>query len=211
MRTKEHWEKIYSGKAPDSLSWFQEHADRSLKLIRKTAPSHSSAIIDAGGGASALVHDLSHEGCTNLTVLDLSGSALEAAKAQAGSAAEKIHWIEGDVLTCRLPEKSFDIWHDRAVFHFLSSETDRIAYREKVFGALKPGGYLIMAVFAEDGPEKCSGLPVVRYSPERLSEALGKSFTLLHHEDDFHRTPSGNVQHFIFCTFQLTTLPDYSR
>lgn len=143
-------------------------------------------------------------------MLDLSGSAIKAARTRLGRDPDLVHWIEGDVLTCKLPEHSFDILHDRAVFHFLTAEADRIAYREQVLRALKPGRYLIIGTFAEDGPEKCSGLSVMRYSPEQLSAVLGNSFTLLLQEDDYHRTPSGTVHHFVFCTFKLTGISDNS-
>jgi SAM-dependent methyltransferase len=202
MMPETHWESIYSKNAPSSLSWFQEHPDCSIRLIRNQAGSKSAGIIDAGGGASTLVDHLLLAGFSNLTVLDLSPAALDVSKARLGSAAHGIRWIAGNILSCELPEKAFEIWHDRAVFHFLATEAERTAYTERVLRSLKPGGFLILAAFAGDGPERCSGLPVVRYTPEALAEALGSRFELLCHEDDFHRTPSGMVQHFIFCTFK---------
>jgi SAM-dependent methyltransferase len=210
MSAAEHWEKIYSSKPPESLSWFQEHPARSLRQIEEHAASRYSDIIDAGGGASTLVDGLVSAGFHNLTVADISHSALEKSKNRLGAAAGGIRWIEGDILDIVFPEHSFDIWHDRAVFHFLSSDTERDAYAGRVSDSLKPEGILIIATFADDGPETCSGLGVTRYSPAKLSLALGFRFTLLCHEDDFHRTPSGALQHFIYCCFRKDGAPVYT-
>ncbi len=197
-----HWENIYSSKPPGSLSWFQEDPACSLRLILEHAGSGSCSIVDAGGGASTLHESLVKHGFGNVTVVDISPSALEISKACLADAAGNIRWIAGDILKIELDEHAFDIWHDRAVFHFLGSEEERLAYAEKVLHALRPGGIFIVAVFADDGPEKCSGLPVVRYTPQTLAETLGSRFSRIGHEDDFHRTPGGALQHFIYCTFK---------
>ncbi|NTW10798.1 MAG: class I SAM-dependent methyltransferase [Chlorobiaceae bacterium] len=202
MYNGEHWENIYSSKPSNLLSWFQEQASLSLRLVIEHAGSKSCAIIDAGGGASTFADGLVKEGFRNLTVADISPSALEMSKARLGEDAKGIRWITGSILDIELPEKAFDIWHDRAVFHFLASEEEREAYAGKALRSLRTGGILIVAAFAEDGPEKCSGLNVTRYSPGILTAALGGRFTLLGHEDDFHLTPSGALQHFIYCTFK---------
>jgi ubiquinone/menaquinone biosynthesis C-methylase UbiE len=199
VSTKEHWERVYSTKATDSVSWFQEHADCSLRLIEGTGVSSTAAIIDIGGGASTLVDDLLAKGFSNLTVLDLSAAALYAARSRLGAHAKKVKWIEGDITRARLEHAAFDLWHDRAVFHFLTSAEERIAYLDNVMRAVKPGGHVVVATFAEDGPTRCSGLPVMRYSAADLHAAFGKSFTLVRHEKEAHRTPFGTLQQFTYC------------
>lgn len=199
MQSKDHWEKVYSTKATNAVSWFQPHADVSFNLIKATGVSRDAAIIDVGGGASVLVDDLLSAGYSDLTVLDLSAAALAAAKLRLGARAPQVQWIEADITRANLPEKRFDIWHDRAVFHFLTRAEDRAAYVETVFKAVKPGGHVIVATFAEDGPEKCSGLPVVRYSADGLHDEFGAAFTLLNQRNEEHHTPSGSVQQFIYC------------
>jgi ubiquinone/menaquinone biosynthesis C-methylase UbiE len=199
MQSKEHWEKVYTTKATDAVSWFQPHADLSLGLIEATGVSHDAAIIDVGGGASTLVDDLLANGYTDLSVLDLSAAALAAAQKRLGSRAAKVQWIEADVTKADLPAKRFDVWHDRAVFHFLTSAEDRAAYVQTVFRAVKPGGHVIVATFAEDGPNQCSGLPVMRYRADELHAEFGEAFSLLSHRKEAHHTPSGTVQQFVYC------------
>lgn len=199
MQSKEHWEKVYATKATDAVSWFQEHAGLSLDIIRATGAGKDAAIIDVGGGASTLVDDLLANGYRDLSVLDLSGAALAAAKQRIGADAAKVEWIEADITRANLAANRYDIWHDRAVFHFLTDPADREAYVRTVFRSVKPGGHVIVATFAEDGPEKCSGLPVVRYRPDALHAEFGEAFQLLRHEKEAHRTPSGNVQQFVYC------------
>jgi SAM-dependent methyltransferase len=199
MDRKQHWDKIYSTKAPGSVSWFQEHADLSVHLIHKTGLSKDAAIIDVGGGTSKLVYDLVAEGYTDLTVLDLSPAAIAVAKQCLGTNADAVHWVEGDITRAEFPIGRFDIWHDRAVFHFLTDPADRRAYVEQVMRSVRPGGHVIVATFAEDGPEKCSGLPVMRYNPEALHDEFGDSFLLVEHEKEAHHTPSGAVQQFVYC------------
>lgn len=199
MDHKQHWEQIYSTKPSDAVSWFQNHADQSLRLIHNTGLGKDAAIIDVGAGASTLVDDLLAEGYTDLTVLDLSPAALMVAKQRLANHAECVSWAEGDVTRAEFPVHRFDIWHDRAVFHFLTEPPDRHAYVEQVIRSVRPGGHVIVATFAEDGPEKCSGLPVLRYQPESLHAEFGDAFLLVGHEKEAHHTPSGAVQQFVYC------------
>ncbi|HQT26777.1 MAG TPA: class I SAM-dependent methyltransferase [Burkholderiales bacterium] len=204
MQSKTHWEKVYSTKSADSVSWYQPHAEQSLRLITETNVPRSASIIDVGGGASTLVDDLVEEGYSDLAVLDLSASALAAARKRMGSKAESVKWIEANILDARLPDHAFDIWHDRAVFHFLTSPEERSTYVETVLRAVKPGGHVIVATFAEDGPLQCSGLPVMRYDPEGLHSEFGEPFMLLGHQKEEHHTPSGGIQNFIYCYCKKT-------
>lgn len=199
MDSKQHWEQVYATKASDSVSWFQEHADQSLRLIHNTGLGKDAEIIDVGGGASTLVDDLAAEGFNDLTVLDLSVAALTVAKQRLGKRAVAVHWAEGDITCAEFPMHRFDIWHDRAVFHFLTDPADRQAYVERVMRSVRPGGHVIVATFAEDGPEKCSGLPVMRYQPESLHAEFGDAFLLVAHEHEVHHTPFGTDQQFIYC------------
>jgi SAM-dependent methyltransferase len=205
MTSKNHWETVYATKAPESLSWYQAHADDSLRLLQAAGLPLDAAIIDVGGGASTLVDDLLNLGYQRITVLDLSGTALAVARERLGARAAAVQWLEDDILTANLPDYAYDVWHDRAVFHFLTGLADQQAYVRAVLQALKPGGTLLLATFAVDGPTTCSGLPVVRYSPERLQETLGTAFLLLGHERFRHRTPGGGEQHFLYCRFQRTS------
>lgn len=199
MQLKDHWERVYSTKATTSVSWFQEHASYSLRLIRQTGVYKTASIVDVGGGASTLVDDLLADGFGNLAVLDVSRAALAAARQRLGERAAGVQWIEADITKVVLPAHSVDVWHDRAVFHFLTSPRDRAAYVNAVLHAVKPGGHVIVATFAEDGPTKCSGLPVMRYRPEELHSEFGNAFALVHSEKEAHRTPSGSVQQFVYC------------
>jgi 2-polyprenyl-3-methyl-5-hydroxy-6-metoxy-1,4-benzoquinol methylase len=199
MQSKQHWEKVYSTKPAESVSWFQPHAEQSLALIRATGVPLTGSIIDVGGGASTLVDDLLDNGYSAVTVLDLSASALEVAKQRLGTRAPSVTWLEADVTRVSLPAHAYDVWHDRAVFHFLTGEQERRAYVENVLQSVKPLGHVIVATFAEDGPTQCSGLPVMRYSPEQLHAQFGESFSLLRQERESHHTPAGNVQKFIYC------------
>jgi len=199
MQSRDHWEKVYTTKAADAVSWFQPHAHVSLELIKATGAAHDAAIIDVGGGASTLVDDLLANGYTDLTVLDLSAAALAAARSRLGARAADVKWIAADITRADLPANRYDIWHDRAVFHFLTAAEERAAYVQAVFRAVKPGGHVIVASFAEDGPEQCSGLPVMRYRADQLHDEFGAAFTLLRHQKEAHHTPSGTVQQFVYC------------
>lgn len=196
---KEHWEKVYQTKQPDAVSWFQEHATRSLELICSVGTSLDANIIDVGGGASTLVDDLLSNGFKNISVLDLSASALDVARKRLGTKGDSVTWISGNICAVSLPDQMYDIWHDRAVFHFLTNPADRAAYVQQVMKSVKPGGHVIVATFAPDGPEQCSGLPVARYAPGQLHQEFGPSFELLEHMSEEHKTPWGSVQHFVYC------------
>jgi ubiquinone/menaquinone biosynthesis C-methylase UbiE len=199
MDQKQHWEQIYTTKASDNVSWFQKHAGQSLELIESTGLSKAAAVIDVGGGASILVDDLIAAGFKDLTVLDLSSAALEVAKQRLEKDANSIHWMVGDITKVELPQNRFDVWHDRAVFHFLTEPAERQAYVAQVMRAVRANGHVIIATFAEDGPEKCSGLPVMRYCPETLHAEFGKAFHLVKHSKEVHHTPFGTEQQFIYC------------
>ena len=198
-KQQEHWEKAYQTKQPDSVSWFQEHATRSLEIIRSIGAASNAQIIDVGGGASTLVDDLLTSGFKHMSILDLSASALEVARKRLGALGQNVTWITGDIRTVDLPAQTYDIWHDRAVFHFLTEPADRMAYVRQVIQAVKPGGHVIVATFAPNGPQQCSGLPVVRYDPDQLHGEFGPAFELLEHASEEHRTPWGSVQHFVYC------------
>lgn len=199
MQAKEHWEGVYSSKPTDAVSWFQAHAEQSLRLIKATGVPLSAALIDVGGGASTLVDDLLRDGYSNLTVLDLSAAALHAAKLRLGTRSSSVRWLEADVTQADLAVHAYDVWHDRAVFHFLTTAQERSAYVGQVLRSVKPGGHVIVATFAEDGPTQCSGLPVMRYRADELHAQFGEPFTLLQHEKEEHHTPFGTVQKFIYC------------
>lgn len=202
MKTKEHWEDVYRSRAETEVSWFQGHARLSLKLIRDMGVTAHAAIIDVGGGASTLVDDLLLDGYRRITVLDLSGAALSAARARLGAMAERVQWLEANLLDAELPEHAYDVWHDRAVFHFLTRVEDRRAYVQQVLRTVRPGGLVIVATFAEDGPTRCSGLPVMRYAPAELQAEFGEPFEPLGHERESHQTPSGKEQKFVYCFFR---------
>ncbi|MBK6569000.1 MAG: class I SAM-dependent methyltransferase [Rhodoferax sp.] len=199
MQSKDHWEKVYTTKEADNVSWFQAHAELSMRLIRESCPRRDAAIIDVGGGASTLVDELLDDGYPNVTVLDLSSAALAESRRRLGVRGETVRWMEADITCAEFEPHSFDLWHDRAVFHFLTTKKDRIAYVRQVLQAVKPGGHVIMATFGSDGPSQCSGLPVMRYAPDELHAEFGDAFTLLAHEEQLHHTPFGTDQQFVYC------------
>jgi SAM-dependent methyltransferase len=196
---KTHWETVYRTKRPNEVSWYQAEPTRSLELIRRAVPDPSARIIDVGGGASTLVDGLLHAGYSNLSVLDLSATALAEARRRLGDSATRVHWLEDDVLSAALPEAAYDLWHDRAVFHFLTDASDRAAYVTQVRRAVRPGGHVLIATFAEDGPLKCSGLPVARYSAETLHREFDGGFELVDSARELHVTPGGSTQSFQYC------------
>jgi ubiquinone/menaquinone biosynthesis C-methylase UbiE len=196
-----HWQDVYSKKGENKVSWFQESPTPSLELIDRIGATAASSIIDVGGGASRLVDHLVDRGYNDITVLDLADAALQTAKARLGSHADRVHWIAADA-TIWQPEKAYDIWHDRAAFHFLTEECDRVAYIERLRRGLKIGGHAIIATFALDGPEKCSGLPVIRYDSQRLGHVLGPGFQLVEARSDVHATPWKSDQSFQFSVFR---------
>lgn len=199
MGPKKHWEQIYSTRAPNAVGWFQPHAEMSLRLIRNANAGPHARVIDVGGGTSTLVDDLLAADFPQPTVLDLSGAAIATSQRRLGERAHEVTWIEADITRVMLPAQAYGIWHDRAVFHFLTDEADRAAYVRTVLHAVKPGGHVIVATFAEDGPLQCSGLPVVRYQPDELHAEFGEPFDLIAHEKEAHRTPDGSVQQFVYC------------
>jgi 2-polyprenyl-3-methyl-5-hydroxy-6-metoxy-1,4-benzoquinol methylase len=204
MEPKEHWEKVYGTKSATEVSWFQEHAELSLRLIQDAGTPGTASIIDVGGGASVLVDDLLSHDYVDVTVLDLSGAAIASAKSRLGKSARLVKWIEASILDVQLPEATYDVWHDRAVFHFLTNDEDRHTYVEQVMHAVRPGGLVIVATFAEDGPTECSGLPVIRYNAEQLHSEFGEPFILLGHEKESHHTPGGKEQKFVYCFCRKT-------
>lgn len=202
MQSREHWENVYTSIPENEVSWFQQHAQRSIKLIRKHKPEKASSIIDVGGGASTLVDDLLEYGYSKVSVLDLSQKALAKSRLRLGAMASKVNWITANITRATLPENEFDVWHDRAVFHFLTSKEERLAYVKQVQSAVKPASLVVVATFAEDGPESCSGLPVNRYSASALRTEFGELFVMLDHEHETHLTPSGKEQRFVYCCFK---------
>ncbi len=199
MHTQNHWETVYTTKPADGVSWFQPHAEMSMRFIRASGLGRDAAILDVGGGASTLVDDLLDGGYTQVGVLDLSAAALAESRHRLGPRADTVRWVVADITQADLAPHSIDLWHDRAVFHFLTTEADRAAYVRQVLRALKPGGHAIVATFGVDGPAQCSGLPVMRYAPDALHAEFGAAFTLLAHEEQLHHTPLGSDQHFIYC------------
>ncbi|MBT8470816.1 MAG: class I SAM-dependent methyltransferase [Myxococcales bacterium] len=203
---REHWEQVYSSKAPDKHSWFQLRPEASLALIGTACSSPATRIIDIGGGTSHLVDELLAQGYQNVSVLDLAPSALEATKRRLAAQADRVHWIEADITSAPIQE-TFDIWHDRAVFHFLTEASDRAAYVHALKKSLEVGGYAIFATFADDGPVRCSGLPVVRYNPSSLLAELGEGFDLVDTRRELHNTPTGHGQSFVYCLFRRSDSP----
>jgi 2-polyprenyl-3-methyl-5-hydroxy-6-metoxy-1,4-benzoquinol methylase len=199
MNMKTHWEHIYETKAPTQVSWYQEHAQFSLQYIRNTGIRKTDHIIDVGGGSSTLVDDLIADGFQRISVLDVSGTALQLARQRLEARGVSVNWMEADITQADLPEQAFDLWHDRAVFHFLTQPADRQRYIAAVRHAVRPGGHVIVATFAPDGPDRCSGLEVMRYDPESLHSEFGSGFDLVDSTNEIHQTPFGTEQKFIYC------------
>jgi SAM-dependent methyltransferase len=196
-----HWENVYSTKGEKEVSWFEDSPTISLDLIRLTGVSSSTSIIDIGGGASRLVDALVDEGFEAVTVLDLSKEALATARARLGARGAKVRWVVADVTTWEASE-TYDVWHDRAAFHFLTEPEDRAAYAARISRAVRPGGHVIIGTFAPDGPEHCSGLPIVRHDAASLGEMLGSGFELVESRRQGHQTPMGATQRFQFSRFR---------
>jgi len=197
-----HWENVYTSKGESEVSWFQETPGLSLELIHLIGTTRGSSIIDIGGGASRLVDNLVSQGYEDVTVLDLSRAAIATAKARIGDNAQQVEWIAADVTTWE-PSRTYDVWHDRATFHFLTSLADQTAYRDRVRRALRSGGHAIIGTFAPDGPEKCSGLCVARHDADSLGVILGVEFRLVDTRRYEHLTPWGSTQRFQFSTFRM--------
>lgn len=194
-----HWENIYTIKSPVEVSWYQPHLETSLELITRTGVEKRAQIIDVGGGASTLVDDLLSEGFQHVTVLDIASAALEKSQARLGDRAGGVTWLSADITQVSLPRLHYDLWHDRAVFHFLTDAEDRQRYVNLVNTALKPGSHMIVATFAPDGPKKCSGLDTLRYSPDELLAEFGDDFRLVESVSEAHQTPFGTEQEFTYC------------
>ena len=203
MDSQAHWEKVYQTKAADAVSWYRPHLEKSLALIGRAAGNHSAAIIDVGGGESTLVDDLLASGYRDVTVLDISARAIEVAKNRLGGNAERVTWLAADITEAELPEHRYDVWHDRAVFHFLTEPQQRAAYVRQVARSVKPGGHVIVATFGPEGPQKCSGLDVVRYDADTLHDQFGAAFQLVESMTELHETPFGTTQQFVYCLCKL--------
>lgn len=196
-----HWQRVYADRRPDDVSWYQSIPEKSLQLIRATGVAGSAPILDAGGGASTLVDHLLAAGYTDVSVLDISSKALDRSRTRLGESAGSVTWIESDV-TALVPDRRYALWHDRAVFHFLTDPADREKYIETVCRALRADGYLVLSTFGLQGPERCSGLPVTRYGISELQDLLGAEFELGGYELDMHETPNGSTQQFLYSSWQ---------
>jgi SAM-dependent methyltransferase len=200
---KTHWDMIYGKKAPDEVSWYRPHLETSLELIERVSPGRSASIIDVGGGESTLVDDLLGDGYSDLTVLDISQVAVDKTKERLGLGSEHVRWLVGDVTTAKLERSAYDVWHDRAVFHFLVSNEERLAYVAQAARAVRSGGHVIVSTFGPEGPTKCSGLDVVRYDADSLHDQFGVRFHLLGSSKELHQTPFGTVQQFLYCLCRI--------
>jgi SAM-dependent methyltransferase len=200
---RDHWECVYAGREARDLSWFQECAEVSLEFIRASLPDRAARIVDVGAGASVLVDDLLAAGYLDVTVVDLAPAALDRIRRRLDPDDTRVTVLAGDVTTMALEAAGFDFWHDRACFHFLTRGEDRARYLRQVEKALAPGGLALIATFADDGPERCSGLDVVRYNPADLLGTVGPRFELLASRREDHCTPGGSIQRFIWCLFRL--------
>lgn len=201
--SKTHWEQVYETKAPDAVSWYAPHLDESLQFIRRTGVTLAGHIVDVGGGEATLVDDLLDAGYQHISVLDISAKALDVCRARLGARAARVSWLVADALEHPFDAGSVDVWHDRAVFHFLTEPQQREAYVAQVMRALKPGGFAIVGTFGPLGPTQCSGLPVTRYSSEELHDQFGATFRLLDHSTSVHTTPWGSTQQFVYCFCRL--------
>jgi SAM-dependent methyltransferase len=197
-----HWDAIYKNKSPDALSWYRPHLDKSLALIERAAANRSVSIIDIGGGEATLVDDLLARGYQDISVLDISPTAVAATRRRLGPREWRVTWRVADLMQAELPWQHFDVWHDRAVFHFLTTPDQRAAYVRQLVHAVKPGGHVIVATFGPEGPARCSGLEVVRYDAGTLQGQLGEPFRLMESDTEMHRTPLGVSQQFLYCHFR---------
>jgi SAM-dependent methyltransferase len=205
MSQREHWQAVYRRRPASEVSWYQPEAKVSLDLIRRVAPDLDAPIIDVGGGASTLVDGLLDVGYRHVTVLDIAGASLAVARNRLGKRAGAVAWGEADILTAVLPWAGYAVWHDRAVFHFLTNPTDRARYVAKTRESVRPGGHVIVASFALDGPTECSGLDVMRYSPDTMHAQFGEGFRLLDSVREEHHTPSGPTQAFVYCLCRVSS------
>jgi SAM-dependent methyltransferase len=201
--SKAHWENVYTTKAPDAVSWYCPHLKRSLALIGRAAVALSASILDVGGGESTLVDDLLLRGYKNITVLDIAQTAIDLTKNRLGPFSQQVSWLVGDITQITLEPSAYDLWHDRAVFHFLTAREQRIAYVRQIARSVKPGGHIILGTFGPKGPAKCSGLEVMRYDAQSLHGELGARFNLVESYEELHQTPFGAAQQFLYCYFRL--------
>ena len=202
MSQKDYWEQVYSARPTEKLGWFEPHLRTSLTWIRELRLGIDAPIIDVGGGASTLADDLLEAGYHSITVLDISEKALLSVKSRLGKRAESVTWLNGDITAIRLPSQYYELWHDRAVFHFLTAPKQQQRYRENLLRGLKPGGHLIIGTFAPEAPPTCSGLPVQRYSKLELETVLGEEFDLERNHEELHTTPEGIEQVYLYCQFR---------
>ncbi|HWY41894.1 MAG TPA: class I SAM-dependent methyltransferase [Candidatus Sulfotelmatobacter sp.] len=199
MDVKSHWESVYAGKPPEAVSWYRAHLEMSLALIERAADVRSASIIDIGGGESTLVDDLLIRGCKNITVLDVSETAINVTKRRLGAAADQVHWMAANIADAELTPQAYDVWHDRAVFHFLTTREQRALYVRQVAHAVNQGGHVIVGTFGPEGPMECSGLEVMRYDAKSLHGEFGASFRLVESSKELHQTPFGTTQQFLYC------------
>jgi SAM-dependent methyltransferase len=203
MSSRQHWERVYERKRPDQVSWYRPHLEQSLHFIDAARVGPDAAVIDVGGGASTLVDDLVARGYSNVTVLDLSPTAIAEAKARLGQQAARVRWLVADITQVELPPSAYDFWHDRAVFHFLRDADERRRYVAAVRRSVKPGGHVLVATFGPQGPDRCSGLDVVRYGADELHAQFGGEFQKVGSATEVHTTPSGAEQQFVYCYCRL--------
>ena len=199
MDARTHWDKIYTTKAPDHVSWYRPHLETSLGLVKRAAGDRTASIIDVGGGESTLVDDLLEHGFQNITVLDVSQAAIDVNRIRLGERAKPVRWIVADITQAELEQQAYDVWHDRAVFHFLTAPEQRAAYVRQVAHSVKRGGYVIVSTFGPEGPTKCGGLDVVRYDADSLHDEFGARFRLVESSNEVHQTPFGTTQQFLYC------------
>lgn len=203
MNRKAYWDEVYRRTPATRVSWYQAEAATSLRLIQRVAPDRSAAIIDVGAGESVLADNLVAAGYHNLTILDVSTEALAHTRACPSLVDARVRWVEADVLAAELPAAGYDVWHDRAVFHFLTARADRERYVSQVRASIRPGGHVIVSTFAPDGPSRCSGLDVERYAPDSLHSEFGSGFEIVAHEREEHITPAGATQAFVYCVCRV--------
>jgi len=202
MNQKDHWQQVYSTRQTTNLGWYKSHLATSLSWIKALNLAPEDPLIDVGGGASTLVDDLLEMGYRSITVLDISDNATSVARQRLAEKAELVTWLAGDITSIDLPTHCYKLWHDRAVFHFLTEPQQQSMYRDNLLKALEPGGHLIIGTFAPEAPAMCSGLPVQRYSPEQLENTLGEEFVLVRQHNELHITPGGVEQMYLYCQFR---------